>query len=535
MKSRRSVQKMKDEQQRTPEPIVISGRLLVRNTLYNFIGRAAPLLVGIITIPLIIRGLGLDRFGLLSLAWTVLSYFSIFDLGLGRATTKFVAEALGKKELIMIPHIVFSAVSVELIFGLLGAVMFCGITPFLVERVLNIPTILQAEAKQTFYILAFSIPIVFISSSFMGIFAAFQRFDLLNLIRIPSLSFIFIMPLVGLYLDYNLPKIMVLLLISRVAVLIAYFAISIKFIDFLNVKKRLIKKTFKRLLAFGGWVTISNIISPILVNIDRFIIGSILTLSAVGYYTAPSEMITRLSLISSSLVMTIFPAFSFIGELDKERLAILYTRTIKYLLLALGFIVILMILFADKILKIWLGRDFVVQSILVFQILAIGVLINSIARVPSSLLQGLGRPDITAKFHLLELPIHLLALWFFVRKFGIAGAAIAWTLRVTLDACLLFWGCSVLKIVPISIVNRTRTLKNCLIFLFIGVNVVVVFMLGREFISQSIYAISFVSIFSLIAWRYALNLVEKRVLIATLRDFIIFWKNKKYQSGNSAS
>jgi O-antigen/teichoic acid export membrane protein len=72
----------------------IKGGLLARNTLFNLIGQGLPLVVAVVTIPLIIQGLGIDRFGLLSLAWVVLGYFAIFDLGLGRATTKFVAEAL---------------------------------------------------------------------------------------------------------------------------------------------------------------------------------------------------------------------------------------------------------------------------------------------------------------------------------------------------------------------------------------------------------------------------------------------------------
>lgn len=71
----------------------IRGSLMARNTFLNFIGQAVPLLVGVITIPFIIRGLGTDRFGLLSLAWIVLGYFAIFDLGLGRTTTKFIVVA----------------------------------------------------------------------------------------------------------------------------------------------------------------------------------------------------------------------------------------------------------------------------------------------------------------------------------------------------------------------------------------------------------------------------------------------------------
>jgi hypothetical protein len=43
----------------------ISGRLLVRNTLLNFLGQAVPWLVGVVAIPFIGRGLGTERFGLL--------------------------------------------------------------------------------------------------------------------------------------------------------------------------------------------------------------------------------------------------------------------------------------------------------------------------------------------------------------------------------------------------------------------------------------------------------------------------------------
>ena len=52
----------------------ISNALLTRNTLLNFFGQIVPLFVGVITIPFIVRGLGTERFGLLSLAWVILSF-----------------------------------------------------------------------------------------------------------------------------------------------------------------------------------------------------------------------------------------------------------------------------------------------------------------------------------------------------------------------------------------------------------------------------------------------------------------------------
>jgi len=73
-----------------------SGRRLARNVLWNLLGTGAPLLVALFAIPLLIEGLGTERFGVLLIAWMVVGYFSLFDMGLGRALTKLVAEKLGK-------------------------------------------------------------------------------------------------------------------------------------------------------------------------------------------------------------------------------------------------------------------------------------------------------------------------------------------------------------------------------------------------------------------------------------------------------
>jgi len=60
------------------------GRRLARNVLWNLLGTGAPLLVAIVVIPVLIEGLGIERFGVLTIAWMVVGYFSLFDLGLGR-------------------------------------------------------------------------------------------------------------------------------------------------------------------------------------------------------------------------------------------------------------------------------------------------------------------------------------------------------------------------------------------------------------------------------------------------------------------
>jgi O-antigen/teichoic acid export membrane protein len=74
---------------------------------------------------------------------------------------------------------------------------------------------------------------------------------------------------------------------------------------------------------------------------------------------------------------------------------------------------------------------------------------NSLAHIPSSFIVAMGRPDVNAKFHMVELLIHLPVAWWMITQFGVTGAAIAWTIRVTFDAALLFTAVSRLLETPL--------------------------------------------------------------------------------------
>lgn len=499
----------------------ITGGLLARNTILNFIGQVVPLLVGVATIPFIVRGLGTERFGLLALAWVILGYFAIFDLGLGRATTKFVAEVLGKGEDEEIPSIVWTAVTVQAVLGIVGALVLAGITPLLVERILNIPPDLVGEAKATFYLLALSVPVVLVSGSFRGVLEASQRFDLVNAVKIPTSALTFLLPLVGLWLGFKLPGIVVLILSARVGALVTFIIMNF------HITPKLRKYSgslslFPRLFAFGGWVTVTSIVGPVLVYLDRFIIGSLLSISAVAYYSAPYEAVTRLQIIPASLVMTLFPAFSTLeGIKDRQRLGILFARSVKYVLLTLVPVVLAIMLFAKEALQIWLGAEFAAKSTLALQIIALGVLINSLAHTPFALLQGVGRPDLPAKFHLLELPIYIGTAWFLVSNWGIAGAAAAWTLRVTLDSLLLFGATfKIYKFSPRLFAANGATLASFTLLLFAGMTYGLKSL--TDTLSLFIQLVSFTTIIGLFGWfiwRKVLDASDKGTILKGVKPW----------------
>src|SRR5690606_4446854 len=172
-----------------------SGRLLARNTVLNLIGQGAPMAVALVAIPLLIQGLGTDRFGVLTLAWMAIGYFSLFDLGLSRALTQLLAERLGADSQEEMPALTWTALLLMVFLGVAGGGLLALLSPVLVGRVLNIPAELQGEALRAFYLLSASLPCVISTAGLRGVLEAHQRFGAVNAIRLPMGVLTFLGPL----------------------------------------------------------------------------------------------------------------------------------------------------------------------------------------------------------------------------------------------------------------------------------------------------------------------------------------------------
>jgi len=192
-----------------------SGRLLARNTVWNLLGSGAPMVVAVFCIPILIRGLGKERFGVLALAWALIGYASLFDLGLGRALTQLVARKLGAGEEREVPTLVWTSLLLMLLLGLLGTATLIVLAPWLVHRALHVPGALQRETLQSFYLLGLSIPVVISTAGLRGLLEAHQRFGLINALRIPMGVFTFAGPLLILPFSRSLFPVVGILVAGR--------------------------------------------------------------------------------------------------------------------------------------------------------------------------------------------------------------------------------------------------------------------------------------------------------------------------------
>lgn len=417
---------------------ITSGSLLARNTVYNFIGQGVPMLVALFSIPLLINRLGTDRFGVLTLAWMVIGYFSLFDLGLGRALTKLVSEKLGASQEQEIPALVSTALFIMLLLGLVGTMVISMLSPWLVRDVLKIPEALQSETLYAFYMLAISIPVVISTTGLRGVLEAQQRFGLISAVRFSMGVFTFLGPLLVLPFSQSLSSVVAVLMAGRLLAWLVHLLLCLKVMPALRHSITLQRAAIGPLFLFGSWMTVSNIVGPLMTYLDRFLVGSIISMTAVAYYATPFDMVTNIGVIPSAIVGVLFPAFAASFVSDRNRTMLLFSCGLKYTFLILFPIILFIVTLAYEGLEFWLGPSFAQNSTHILQWLAIGIFINSMAQIPFALIQGAGRPDLTAKLHIIELPFYLLVVWWLIGAYGIEGAAISWVSRVAVDALFLF-------------------------------------------------------------------------------------------------
>jgi O-antigen/teichoic acid export membrane protein len=415
-----------------------SGRLLARNTIWNLAGGGAPMVVAVFCIPILIRGLGKERFGVLTLAWALIGYASLFDLGLGRALTQLVAKKLGAGEEREIPTLAWTSLLLMLLLGFAGTACILLISPWLTGSGLAVPAMLQEETLRAFRLLGVSLPFVITTAGLRGLLEAHQRFGLINILRVPMGVFTFAGPLLVLPFSKSLVPVVATLVAGRIAAWAAHLLVCMQALPELRCGIAWKESVVGPLLRFGGWMTVSNVVSPLMVTLDRFFIGGLVSVTAVAYYATPFEAVIKFLLLPGALMGVMFPAFSASFPQDRAQTALLFGRSVKSLFLALFPIMLCTIALAQDGLRLWLGAEFAQHSFRVLQILAVGVFINSLAYVPFAFVQGAGSPNMTAVLHLIELPLYLGLLWWLIRTRGIEGAAIAWTTRVTVDAFLLF-------------------------------------------------------------------------------------------------
>ena len=411
---------------------------LVRNILWNFGGQIWGLSLALVTTPYIVHKLGTDAYGLLMTVGVITNYFWFMDLGLGQATVKYVAEHAARQEWDEVNRIFWTSFLAYSVLGTLAALSIAAIAPLCVKHWFQIPLEFQPTALTVFYLSAIGFIAGMINNAPASIPRAMQRFDIANKVGITAGTMQTLLTVSFLMLGYGLPAVVIGGVLITVLSLVINTIVAKKLLPQLSLPAWH-SATFRRLLRFGGFVTISGVVGPVLVNLEKLILANRNSLSAVTYYTVPYNLASKVGIVSGSFSSALFPAFSSLhGIGDAARVGRIVRRASQVVMLMVLPITIILLIYSDELLTVWMGSEFAHRSAATLQILALAMLVNVVAYSPMAAVQALGRPDLAAKFHMIELITHIPLTTVLVSLLGIEGAALAWLIRVMMDTALLW-------------------------------------------------------------------------------------------------
>jgi O-antigen/teichoic acid export membrane protein len=422
-----------------------------RNATINLLGAVIPLFVTLVTIPPYLRVIGTVRFGVLSLVWLFLSYFGLFEMGLGRATSKYIAELAGDSQGAR-QAVFWTAAFVNVVVGAVGGLLLWIVARSTLPLWLKSDATMQTEVARALPWLALAVPVATVTSVLVGALEGCEEFAVLNFQQVGATVVFQVVPLLVAY--WIGPRVDWLIAAAVLARMGANLPLLISCARCLPLRglPSIDRSWIRRLLGYGTWITISGIVSPILTSLDRFVIGFAQGAQAVTYYAIPYNFATKLWILPSSLQRALFPRFSSQPSAEAQEMA---SRSVLALAGILTPIVVIAILGTGPFFRFWIGAAAATRCTRAGELMLLGVWINSLSWVPYGLLQAQGRPNLTAKLHLFELLPFVGLLWLGIHFGGVAGAAAIWCVRVATDGAFLFIAAGIVRGVLIRLVPST--------------------------------------------------------------------------------
>jgi len=397
---------------------------LIRNVAYNFLSQVWFLVLPLAASPYIVRQLGVDAFGVLSLASAVIGYLAILDLGMGTATIKYIADYYAEGDFQSIAKVIGTSIVIYTGLGLVGTIIILATANLIVTRLLQVPVNLVSPTLFVFYLSSLGFLVNMPLTVFNAIPNALQRFDILVKQNLVLGTVATLGQVVLLALGYSLKALISLnVVISAVGVLV-FVVVSRRLLPGVSFRPVFDVPTAKRVLRFSSMKVISIISGHVVFQLDKLLVATFLPLASVTYYVVSLSLAQKIITVIPNVTTAVFPAVSEF-KADKARLNDLYFRVSKAVLLLVLPMAVALLVFADKVLGFWMGPEFATHGAAALKFMVMAFLLASFAAVPDIFAGALGRPGIPAFFSAIGAVLNLGLALLLIPRYGISGPALA--------------------------------------------------------------------------------------------------------------
>lgn len=334
---------------------------IISNTLANYALKAVQLLLNLIAVPVIIKGVGEEGFGVITFAAVVIGYFNVLDLGISKGVTKYVSQFLASRDYKKVSEVINTSFGLFIVIGvIICSVVLIGIQ-FGALEYLNLDEKNYEAGVQTFTVAAFMAILMWPRLVLEGAFRGIQDFTTLNLTigigRIISMLLaIFLtkyyeLSLFYIFLAFNFDKVILLFL--------QYYLLRKRLPSWRFKWSEVNKPTFNLIFAFSSWVMLSQIATLLEYQIDQFILVSFIGVSAVTTYVVVFYLFNMIQQISGLACSAIMPVVSELhAGGDNAMVEKIIYKGSKFHNLLFTPIVIVIYFLSEPFIKLWIGTEY---------------------------------------------------------------------------------------------------------------------------------------------------------------------------------
>ena len=406
---------------------------LARNILANFGGQAATTLVAFIAVPLYLKFLGPDGYGLVSFILVLQAMTGLLDFGLSatanREVSRYIAQDRNANERRVLARTLetFYAATAIAIFAALAAA-----TPWLSTRWFESSQLSPETIRTCLLIAAASIALRWPTAAYQGILRGAEQQVTLNVVT----SSVALLRGVG--------SVLVLLLVARSVVVFYWWQLAFAFVELAicaiavqrhgmgftgsggSFDPRLLRGLWRFSLNVGGM----SMFALVLKQIDKLIVSYLLPISHLGYYNAASLASNGLSKVGQPIQTAVFPRLTQLHERgEQEAVARTFHHAVQLTALLTAPLACALIFFSGDVLRIW-TRDAALASSAsgALSVLAGAMLLNGMMSVPFSLMLASGMTRLPLAMNAAGAVLLTPITWILTQRHGLLGASVGWLL-----------------------------------------------------------------------------------------------------------
>jgi O-antigen/teichoic acid export membrane protein len=399
---------------------------LLKNGLYNVIGLLISLGLSILTIPILIRLLGLEEYGLWVLVTTVIAIVGLAEAGLSVSTTVFLSRDLARSDFVGMGEtltVTFGGMLMIASAAAAGLALSANTLISLFGKLSETQQVIAAHALQIGGLVIWA---RLLQQVLVGILQAHRRYGITNSFTIVQSILTNASLLLAAWLSHDIAIMMEALAVVTLITFGALLIVNWRILARYRLRPRWNRAKVRDVARYSGLTWLVSLSSALFSQVDRIIVGAILGTAVLGVYAAITSITAKINSISAAPVQPLLPELTSIlarpgvehRRIDHSAKQALQVNAV----IALGVGAALFVL-APLVMTIMISTAVSTETILAFRIAVVIYALYSVNAVGYYVLFSTNAVHVCMAIQIVSTILSLLAIAVLGSIFGLVGAA----------------------------------------------------------------------------------------------------------------